>query len=137
MKPWLAYTDGASRGNPGPAGCGVEILSPDGRRFLTKAFLGKKTNNQAEYEAVILALKELGRLAARIVLIRADSQLLVKQMNGEYQVKNANILPLYHRVRELCEGFGRVRFEHVRREDNKPADRLANEAIDEQMRAGS
>lgn len=131
---WVAYTDGASRGNPGLAGIGAHILSPDGEEFYRKKFLGEKTNNQAEYEAMLLAFEELGARGASHVLLRADSELMIKQMRGEYRVKNENILPLYRKARQSCERFGSIQFEHVRRELNKVADRLANEAIDERAR---
>lgn len=130
-KSWIAYTDGASRGNPGIAGCGAHIISPQQEEHGFKRFLGTKTNNQAEYEAVILALEHLTRFKADHVTIRADSELMVKQMNGEYKVKNSNILPLYTQVKDLTKNFTTIHFEHVRREFNKEADKLANEAIDD------
>jgi ribonuclease HI len=130
-KLWTAYTDGASRGNPGLAGCGALITSPDGREFPFKKFLGERTNNYAEYQALILALGELGKLGAETALIRADSEFMIKQMRGEYKVKNANIIPLYQEAKRLAASIPMIKFEHVRREFNKDADRLANEAIDE------
>lgn len=128
---WVAYTDGASRGNPGLSGIGVHVRSPEGKEFHCKNFLGEKTNNQAEYEAMLLALAFLSEKSASQVLLRADSELMIKQMRGEYRVKNENIVPLYQKARQWCDKFVSVRFEHVRREMNKVADRLANEAIDE------
>jgi ribonuclease HI len=112
----------------------VYICAPDGEEIYRKKFLGEKTNNQAEYEAMLLALEELCAQKATHVLLRADSELMIKQMRGEYRVKNENIVPLYQKARQNCDSFGSVRFEHVRRELNKVADRLANEAIDERVR---
>lgn len=130
-KSWVAYTDGASRGNPGLAGIGAHLVAPDGREFKFKKFLGEKTNNQAEYEAMLLAFASLIQEGVRRVILRADSELMIKQMRGEYRVKNANIIPLYQKAREFLQNFDSVRFEHVRREFNRAADRLANQAIDE------
>lgn len=127
---WVAYTDGASRGNPGLAGVGVFVQSPNGETHRFKKFLGEKTNNQAEYEALILALIELNKLGAKQVQLMADSELMIKQMRGEYRVKNANLMPLFEQVQKLLRAFADVQFTHVRREKNKEADRLANFAID-------
>lgn len=131
MTQWVAYTDGASRGNPGLSGCGAYLVSTVGKVHACKKFLGKATNNQAEYEAVVLALTELKKLAATHILIRADSELAIRQLQGRYKVKSPHILPLYEKVRELAHSFESVSFEHIPREKNKQADRLANEAIDE------
>ncbi|MCP5464947.1 MAG: ribonuclease HI family protein [Deltaproteobacteria bacterium] len=128
---WQAYTDGGSRGNPGPAGCGAHIIDPNGAEHPFYKYLGKMTNNQAEYSGLLLALEELKNLGATQVLIRADSELMVKQMRGEYRVKNPNILPLFQKAKQLAKEFADIKFEHVRREFNKEADRLANVAIDE------
>ncbi len=128
---WIAYTDGASRGNPGLSGIGAFVTAPDGTEHELKKFLGIKTNNQAEYAALLLALEFLIKEKAGDVLIRADSELMIKQMRGEYKVKNENILPLYREIQKLLGHFKKIQFEHVRREFNKDADRLANEAIDE------
>lgn len=131
LNQWLAYTDGACRGNPGLSGCGVHVIAPDGKEYEFKIFIGTKTNNQAEYQALIVALEELTKLRADNVLVRADSEFMVKQMLGLYKVKNAGIIPLYQRAKVLAAAFSTIRFEHVRREFNTVADRLANEAIDE------
>ena len=129
---WTAYTDGASRGNPGPASAGVYVVAPDGREFKHKQFLGEQTNNYAEYMAMILALKGLIKARAKQVLIKADSQLMVRQMRGEYKVKNENILPLFEEAKKYVQEFESVQFEHIPREENKMADALANEALDEE-----
>lgn len=129
-KIWTVYTDGASRGNPGKSGCGAIIYSPDGETFRLKKYLGTKTNNQAEYEALLMALRSLIARGAQKALIRADSELMIRQLNGKYRVKNANILPLFAEAQKHLEHFSTIRFEHIPREKNSEADRLANEAID-------
>lgn len=130
QKTWTAFTDGASRGNPGLAGCGVLLIAPDGTEFPYKKFLHEVTNNQAEYQGLILALNELIKHKAQHVLIKADSELMVRQMNGIYRVKNENILPLFAEAVKLSKQFQEIKFEHVLREKNKVADKLANLAID-------
>ena len=131
----VIYTDGGARGNPGPAAIGVVIK--DGGKTVTevKIFLGERqTNNWAEYEALILALQEAKKrgLAGREIEVRMDSELIVRQMAGEYQVKEETLWPQYMKVHNLLVAhFPKYRFVHVRREENKEADRLVNEAIDE------
>lgn len=128
---WHAYTDGACRGNPGPSGCGALLIAPDGKKFPYKKFIGTKTNNQAEYEAMILALEMLIEHKAQKAHLRADSELMIRQLKGIYKVKNANIIPLFAKAKELIKKIPHIDFEHVLREKNKDADQLANEAIDE------
>jgi ribonuclease HI len=124
-------TDGASRGNPGLAGAGWVISSPDGDVLSEGgAFLGRRTNNEAEYEAVIRGLEAAIGLGAEEVALRSDSELLIKQINGEYQVRNDRIATLHDRVRELMRRLKRVDARHVRREQNAGADAAANAAID-------
>ena len=126
-----AYIDGGSRGNPGPAGYGVRVEGPDGavvERF--NASVGTATNNVAEYKGLIAALEWACARGHGRVHIRSDSELLVRQMRGEYRVKNAGLQPLHHEARQLAARIGHVTFEHVRRELNADADRLANEAMD-------
>jgi len=127
-----AYVDGGARGNPGPAGYGARIEDEDGN-LLAELYgpLGVATNNVAEYNGLLAALKWAVDHGHRDVHIRADSELLVKQMRGEHRVKNPGLLPLYEDARSLMRRIGRVTFEHVRREFNKDADRLANEAMDQ------
>jgi ribonuclease HI len=127
----IASIDGGSRGNPGPAGYGVHIERADGTIVELKEFLGTTTNNVAEYSALLAALRWATEHGASPLLIRSDSELLVKQMRGEYRVKNPGLQPLYEDARALIRRIGRVTFEHVRRELNTDADRLANEAMDE------
>jgi ribonuclease HI len=127
-----AYIDGGARGNPGPAGYGVHIQDEDGS-VIAELFggLGIATNNVAEYSGLLAALKWAVERGERRLWIRADSELLVKQMRGEYKVKNAGLQPLYARARLLTTHLDSVVFEHVRRESNKEADRLSNVGMDE------
>lgn len=125
-------TDGASRGNPGPSGAGVLITSSDGAPLVQKAvFLGSITNNQAEYRALLIGLEELQKLSPAKVTIRMDSELIVRQLKGQYRVRSPDLAPLYRRARELIELLGEVHIQHIPREENITADRLANRAIDE------
>jgi ribonuclease HI len=126
-----ANIDGGSRGNPGPAGYGVRIETADGAVVELKQSLGICTNNVAEYNGLLAALRWAAVHGVTMLHVRSDSELLVKQMKGEYRVKNPGLQPLYEEARSLAREVGRVRFEHVRREFNKDADRLANEAMDE------
>ncbi len=123
--------DGASRGNPGPAGAGAVLATPDGDVVAEIAEgLGETTNNVAEYTAVIHGLQRASELGATDVLVRSDSLLLVNQLTGRYRVKTPHLVPLARRARELAAGFDRVRFEHVPRGRNVEADRLANIGVD-------
>ena len=133
----VANIDGGSRGNPGPAGYGVRIERDDGTIVELKESLGRCTNNIAEYHALLAALEWATEHDIRTLLVRSDSELLVKQLRGEYRVKNPGLQPLYERARALAAKIGRVKFEHVRREMNKDADRLANEAMDEAARTAA
>jgi ribonuclease HI len=129
--------DGASRGNPGPAGAGAILTTPRGEIVAEIAEgLGRTTNNVAEYTAVIHGLQRAHELGALDVLLRSDSQLLVNQLTGRYRVKTPHLVPLVRRVRELAAGFDRIRFEHVPRERNVEADRLANAGVDAWLASG-
>lgn len=124
--------DGAARGNPGPAGIGVQITDPDGEVLAEIARgIGETTNNVAEYTAAIEGLHRARELGATHVLLRSDSRLLVEQLEGRFKVKHPNLKPLHATAREIASGFARVRYEHVPRERNKQADRLANAGVDE------
>jgi probable phosphoglycerate mutase len=126
-----AYTDGGSRGNPGPAGYGVRIEDAHGTLIEElHASIGITTNNVAEYRALIAALEWALARGHTHVRVRADSELLIKQMRGEYRVKHPGLQPLHQEARALAARVGRVTYEHVRREANKEADRLANAAMD-------
>jgi ribonuclease HI len=126
-----ANVDGGSRGNPGPAGYGVRIEQDDGSVVELKESIGLATNNVAEYSGLIAALAWAVTHGVSRLHVRADSDLLVKQMRGEYRVKSPGLQPLFEQARALARQIGDVKFEHVRREFNKDADRLANEAMDE------
>lgn len=128
----VAYVDGGSRGNPGPAGYGVRLEDADGVLIEElKGSLGRATNNVAEYEGLIAALTFAAAHGHRQVTVRSDSQLLVRQMRGEYRVKHEGLRPRFQKAVELVRRIGSVEFEHVRREHNTEADRLANMAMDE------
>ena len=127
-----AYIDGGARGNPGPAGYGVRVESADGTLLdELHGALGIATNNVAEYNGLLAALKWAVDHDERDVQVRADSELLVKQMRGEYRVKHAGLQSLVARARLLIGQLDDVTFEHVRREQNKEADRLSNIGMDE------
>jgi probable phosphoglycerate mutase len=126
----IANVDGGSRGNPGPAGYGVRIQQDDGTVVEIKESLGIATNNVAEYNGLLAALRWAVDHGVTTLHVRADSELMVKQMKGVYRVKHAGLQPLYAEAQSLARQIGRVTFEHVRRELNKDADRLANEAMD-------
>lgn len=130
---WTIFIDGAARNNPGKAGAGV-VIKKDGKRVTAKGFyLGIKTNNQAEYLALLLALFFIMHAAKPNDTIRiiSDSQLLVKQFRGEYKVRNEGLKPLYMVAQTLAHGY-RIEITHVMREDNEEADALANEGIDKE-----
>jgi len=127
----LIQVDGGSRGNPGPAAAGVTITDPSGRPIFEAGFhLEPMTNNQAEYHGLLYALREAKRLGATRLDIKADSELLVRQINGQYKVKNEGLRPLYARAISLLREFDAWRMVHVRREGNTRADELANLAMD-------
>jgi probable phosphoglycerate mutase len=128
----VAYIDGGARGNPGPAGYGVRIQTPDGSLVEElHGALGIATNNVAEYNGLLAALRWAIDHDQRELAVRSDSELLVKQMRGEYKVKHPGLQPLAARARLLIMELDRVTFEHVRREHNVEADRLSNVAMDE------
>ncbi len=127
----VAYIDGGARGNPGPAGYGVRIESAEGALLgELHGGLGIATNNVAEYNGLLAALRWAVGEGQRRVHIRADSELLVKQMRGEYKVKHPGLQPLHAQARQLVAELEQVKFEHVRREMNKEADRLSNLGMD-------
>jgi ribonuclease HI len=127
----IVACDGAARGNPGPAGIGVQITDADGEVLAEIAQgLGRTTNNVAEYTAVIEGLKRAAELGGTEVLLRSDSQLLIKQLSGAYRVKAAHLAPLHREVLAQAKRFASIRFEHVPRERNTEADRLANLGVD-------
>ena len=129
----IANIDGGSRGNPGPAAYGVHIEREDGSIVELKEAVGVATNNVAEYRGLLAALTWATRHGIERLRVRSDSLLLVKQMRGEYRVKHQGLQPLWTEARSLVRQVREVRFEHVPRELNTEADRLANEAMDEAL----
>lgn len=126
----VVYVDGGARGNPGPAAAGVVVEADDGTvLFEGGYFLGRATNNVAEYRALLAGLVRAAELRGRRLEVRSDSELLVRQMRGEYRVKNARLRELFEQANELCRTFADVRFEHVPRERNRRADRLVHQAL--------
>lgn len=127
------FTDGGSRGNPGPAALGVAMGPPINKGF--SKYLGKKTNNEAEYEAVIFALSKLRALVGKEkcknlnVLFKMDSDLAVNQLSSRWKIEGSTIVPLFVKIHNLRLDFGKVDFEHVPREENKQADALVNQEL--------
>lgn len=129
--PWLVYSDGASRGNPGPAAAGALVIDPSGKVCAEVSEpLGIQTNNYAEYQGLIKGLEAALACGARHIEVRMDSELLVNQAIGRYRVKHPGLIPLSLRMNDLRRQFDSVTFKHVRREFNKQADALANRALD-------
>ena len=127
------YTDGASRNNPGEAGAGIFILRDGEPVERIARYLGTTTNNIAEYTAAIIGLEQAVKLGASSVNLNADSELLVKQINGQYRVKNEGLKPLHAKIKELIAKIDNVKVQYIPREKNKEADALANKAIDEKI----
>ncbi|OQB86947.1 MAG: 14.7 kDa ribonuclease H-like protein [Planctomycetes bacterium ADurb.Bin126] len=126
----VVHVDGGSRGNPGPAGAGIVVSADDGTVLIERGiFIGHATNNVAEYRGLIGGLESAALLGASEVEIVSDSELMVRQMTGQYRVKNAGLQPLYDKACQLARQFARCRFRHVRREQNVQADKLANLAM--------
>jgi len=131
----VLWSDGAARGNPGPAGIGIMLKTKTGEVLLAEGrFVGHTTNNVAEYKALLLGLERALERGVRRLDVFADSELLIKQLKGQYRVKNEGLKPLFSEAKALIQRFERVRLEHVRRELNVEADRLANAGIDEAER---
>jgi ribonuclease HI len=129
---YRANIDGGSRGNPGPASYGVVICNPQGEVIARlKKYIGRATNNVAEYYGLIAALDYAQANNIRALRIESDSELLVKQMRGQYKVKSADLKPLFERAKKMSQSFASFRIDHVYREQNAEADALANEAMDE------
>ena len=131
MNKIIIHSDGGARGNPGPAGIGV-VLNDEAGGVIAQIsrYLGETTNNQAEYKALLAGLEKAKDLEAEEVSCYLDSELVVKQLNHEYKVKSADLAPLFLKVHNLSLAFKKITFTHVRREFNKVADRLANDAMD-------
>ena len=131
MEKVVIFADGASRGNPGLAAIGATIKNEHGQLIASiSKGIGITTNNQAEYRAIIAALEEAVRLGAKQADISLDSQLVVRQISGEYRVKNSALKPLYQQAKQLLSRFESFNIRHITRQQNKEADRLANLALD-------
>jgi len=132
LKNLSIFIDGASRGNPGPAGIGIVIndnISSENIDNLSK-YIGNTTNNVAEYSALLYGMEKAVELGANDITINTDSELLAKQLGGEYKVKSPALKDLYNKALSMLKDFEEVRVNNIRREDNKEADKLANKAID-------
>ena len=131
-KSMLIWVDGAARGNPGPAAIGAVIKDEQGATLARiSQRIGKTTNNQAEYRALIAALEKAVQLGARKVSVYSDSELVVRQITGRYRVKKAELKPLFQKVTQLQSRLESFSISHIPREQNTEADRLANEALDQ------
>jgi ribonuclease HI len=128
------YTDGGARGNPGPAAIGA-VIYDEQRQIVSEIseYIGETTNNQAEYRAVVAAITKARELGASELDFFLDSLLVVEQLNGNYKVKNKDLAPLFVQIHNAGLGFRKVRYTHVRREQNKEADKLVNQALDNQV----
>ena len=125
------FSDGGARGNPGPAGIGAVLLDDSGAVVAEiSEYIGETTNNQAEYRACLAGIKKALSLSCLELDCYLDSELVVKQLNGEYKVRNKELAPLFAEICDLRDSFQKIRFHHVRREMNKEADLLANLAMD-------
>jgi ribonuclease HI len=130
QKSWQLFTDGASKGNPGPAGAGwVLIRDQNSDPIKEYKFLGQATNNEAEYQALILGLQHALSCGIQEIRIHMDSELLVRQLNGLYRVKNPRLAHFFHQVQVLLLKFSKYAIIHIPREQNREADRMANEAL--------
>jgi ribonuclease HI len=133
----VAHIDGASRGNPGPASYAVVLCGPDGRtEWEMGKYLGRSTNNVAEYHALITALDYARAQGIARLLVRSDSELLVRQVQGRYRVKSPDLRPLHERAQKLARSLSFFTIEHVPRERNREADKLANLALDRTANPG-
>jgi ribonuclease HI len=134
--PGLAiYIDGASRGNPGPAGVGVVIFGPEGETLMEEhLYIGEATNNVAEYRALLHALQKAREMGATRIQVFTDSELLFRQMEGLYRVRNSKLVALFQGAISLSKDFQRFKLRHIRRSENKRADLLANLAVDAGIR---
>ncbi len=131
MEKLIIFTDGGARGNPGPAGIGAVLYDEQNNTVAeVSEYLGVATNNQAEYKALIAALKKAHSLGANELDCYLDSELVVKQLKREYKVKNKDLAPLFLEIHNLSFNFKKISYTHIPREKNKEADRLANEAMD-------
>ena len=136
----IIYTDGGARGNPGPAATGVVIAGENSEPIKKYSeYLGEKTNNEAEYQAIIFALKKVkalygkDKIKAMKIEVRSDSELIVRQLNHQYKIEEEHLQKLFMKIWNMLIGFGEVKFVHIPREENKEADKLVNECLDGEM----
>jgi ribonuclease HI len=128
------FSDGAARGNPGPAGAGAVLTDSKGNVLARLGrYLGRQTNNVAEYQGLLIGLRRAQEMGAREIEVRADSQLMIRQLKGEYAVRNAALKPLHAEALRLLRSFGSFGLEHIPRAENSLADEMSNRAIDEEM----
>ncbi|MDH7500569.1 MAG: ribonuclease HI family protein [candidate division NC10 bacterium] len=131
----MIYIDGASRGNPGPAGIGIAVVGPGGELLAEESvYIGEATNNVAEYSALLAALRKAKEMGAERVQVRTDSELLYRQMQGRYRVRSPRLMGLFQEVLALSKGFVHFRLQRIPRRENGRADQLANLAIDASVR---
>lgn len=133
MSKAIIHSDGGARGNPGPAGIGA-VVDFNGQQYLLKEYIGEGTNNQAEYKAVILALEKAVELGADEADVYLDSELVQQQLSGNYKVKNQELATLFVKIWNISQKFKKIKYTHIYREDNKLADKLVNQAIDEALK---
>ena len=136
----IIYTDGGARGNPGPAATGVVIAGENSEPIKKYSeYLGEKTKNEAEYQAIIFALKKVkalygkDKIKAMKIEVRSDSELIVRQLNHQYKIEEEHLQKLFMKIWNMLIGFGEVKFVHIPREENKEADKLVNECLDGEM----
>ena len=138
MQKFILYTDGGARGNPGPAATGIVVYDSNNQKILEfSSYIGRATNNQAEYQALILGLGQVQKIVSDKALLKEtnivaylDSELVVKQLKGEYRVKNKGLQPLVEKALKLTQDFNQVNFLHIPRQNNKEADKLVNQELD-------
>ena len=130
---YYLFTDGGARSNPGPGAVGIVLQKNDSVLVQRAKYIGKVTNNQAEYQALILGLGEAMEHTKELKCL-LDSELVVKQLNGEYRVKDEKLKPLFEKVKKLEEGFTKITFQHIPREKNKLADQLLNNELDKKLK---
>ena len=129
------FSDGGSRGNPGPAAIGAVLQQPDGTHLAGfKDYLGEATNNQAEYRALLLGIQKAKEYGAHTLHCFLDSELVVKQLRREYKIKDPNLSQLFIKIWNISQGFEKIDFTHIPREKNKEADLLVNQALDEALK---
>jgi len=134
-KKLFIFTDGAARGNPGEARAGIYIRDEQDTLVEKAVYLGNTTNNMAEYLAFLIGLSEAAALGSACLCLHSDSELLVRQLQGRYRVKDKKLQPLFEKAKKALSGFPGYEISHIRREKNREADRLANQAIDERSAA--